>query len=289
MRPFFPALLALLSLSTPAPAQTTHRVVIPNVAAFVLGRNGSLYGTEIRFYNPTSSSKRFVFVDWIGTEGWKPLEDTVLPGGTLPIGGWTVFNNDAVVTGESKYGAAVCEIDDGLIVLSRELQASVPSQYQPPPLSTRCPEWLGGANNPPPGTGCVTGIGPTIEFSRDFFRPDEPMELLGLDDPTVGPVLPANRTNLVIINPDTETSTALVQVHDSVGQLYEKTFDVPARTYFQITDLYSLPEFRPGKIPGVGYFYGSPSRATVTCSTRCYTMGYVISNFNNTVSMSAPR
>ena len=284
MKRFVPVFLTLLYLTSPAAAQSTRRVVIPNVAAFVLGANGSLYGTEVRFYNPTASPKRFVFVDWIGSEGWKPLEYTIPAGGILPVGGWTVFNGDAFVTGESKYGAAVCEIEDGLIVVSRMLQTTVPNQYTGIP--GRCSEGTGGANlpypTPPPGAGCVAGIGPTLEFSRDFFLPGEPMELLVLDDPTVE----KNRTNLVIVNPDSRPSTVVVQVHDSVGKLYEKSFEVPGRTYFQISDLYSLPEFKPR----LGDFsFGSPSRAMVRCSTRCYAMGYVISNFNNTVSAVAPR
>jgi hypothetical protein len=288
-------LLVFLAAICAALPATAKRVVIPNVSAFVLGKNESLYGTEVRFYNPTSTTKRFVVVDWIGTEGWKPFEYTVVPGGILPIGGWILFNGDALVTGEMKYGAAVCEIDDGLVVFSRMLQATVPNPLTGIP--GRCSEGTGGANLPypvpPPNAGCVTGIGPTVEFGRDFFAPGEAMELLALDDPTIE----NNRTNLVIINPDSVASTALVQVHDSYGRPYEKTFAVPARTYFQVNDLYSLPEFRPlavGGGPSPGFpgeypTYGSPSRATVRCTTRCYAMGYVVSNFNNTVSASAPR
>ena len=281
MRPFLLVFLAAIGVASPAAGQATKRVVIPNVAAFVLGANGSLYGTEVRFFNPTSLPKRFVVVDWIGSEGWKSLEFTVPAGATAPVGGWNIYNSTAKADGHSRFGAAVCEVDDGMVVLSRMLQTTIPSSYDPGP-SRRCSQGTGGVNGPPLGTGCVDGVGPTIEFGRDFFNPGEKMELLGLDDP----VVEDNRTNLVIINPDPETSTALVEVHDSVGALFQKTFFVPGRTYFQISDLYSLPEFRPRP---ADVFLGSASRATVLCSTRCYAMGYVISNVNNTISVSAPR
>lgn len=270
--------LAAICAASPA---TAKRVVIPNVAAFVLGANGSLYGTEVRFINPTSSSKQFACRDWIGSEGWQPLEYTVPAGATLPVGGWTLYNLSAKADGQSRFGAAICDVEDGMIVLSRMLQATAPSAADPGP-GNRCSEGTGGILDPPFGTGCVTGIGPTIEFGRDFFGPGEVIELLALDDPTIE----NNRTNLVIINPDPVSSTALVQVHDSMGKLYQKSFDIPGRTYFQISNLYSLLEFRPRV---VDVTFGSPSRATVQCSTRCYAMGYVISNFNNTVSVSAPR
>jgi hypothetical protein len=271
--------LAAICAASPAAAK---RVVIPNVAAFVVGANGSLYGTEVRFINPTASSKQFACTDWIGSEGWQPLEYTVPAGAILPVGGWVLYNLNAKADGQPRFGAAVCEVEDGMIVLSRMLQATIPSAYDPGPGSGWCSNGTGGIHDPPLGTGCVTGVGPTIEFSRDFFSPGEVMELLALDDPTTE----NNRTNLVIINADPGPSTALVQVHDSVGKLYQKSFDIPGRTYYQISNLYGLLEFRPRV---VDFTFGSPSRATVQCSTRCYAMGYVISNFNNTVSVSAPR
>jgi hypothetical protein len=286
-------LLVFLAAICAALPATAKRVVIPNVAAFVLGANGSLYGTEVRFYNPTSGPLRFTVVDWIGSEGWKSLEYTVPAGAILPVGGWLLYNRNAKADGNSRFGAAVCEVEDGMIVLSRMLQATIPSAYDPGPGNGWCSEGSGGIHDPPLGTGCVTGVGPTIEFSRDFFSPGEAMDLLALDDPTTE----NNRTNLVIINPDDAPGTASVEVHDSMGRLYQKAFVVPGRTYFQISNLYSLPEFRPvaaGGGPGPGFpgqyaTYGSPSRATVRCTTRCYAMGYVVSNFNNTVSVSAPR
>lgn len=55
-----------------------------------------------------------------------------------------------------------------------------------------------------------------------------------------------------------------------------------------MNDIYDLPELHELEelSEDTAYF---AHRATVTCSTRCYAIGYVISNHNNTVSVVEPR
>ncbi len=79
--------LSLISART----VSAREVLIPNVVAFARGSYGSLWGTEIRLINPTSSPKSFRVVDWIGSPRQVPYAVTVLPGETVISGGFGLY------------------------------------------------------------------------------------------------------------------------------------------------------------------------------------------------------
>lgn len=131
----FAGLLTLLLAARPLSAK---EILIPNVVAFARGSYSSLWGTEIRIINPTSSPKSFRVVDWIGSPRQRPYQVTVLPGETVVRGGFGLYtalwqqSPVLEVLDEAEYGAAVCEVDEGLLVLSRMLTTTV---VDPPGLA----------------------------------------------------------------------------------------------------------------------------------------------------------
>ena len=78
----------LLTLLLAARPLSAKEILIPNVVAFARGSYSSLWGTEIRIINPTSSPKSFRVVDWIGSPRQRPYQVTVLPGETVVRGGF---------------------------------------------------------------------------------------------------------------------------------------------------------------------------------------------------------
>jgi hypothetical protein len=90
------------------------------------------------------------------------------------------------------------------------------------------------------------------------------------------------------VNGDPVESTISIVVTNATGTTARIDRTVPGRTYYQLNDIYDLPELHELEelSEDTAYF---AQRATVTCSTRCYAIGYVISNHNNTVSVVEPR
>ncbi len=280
----------LLTLLLAARPLSAKEILIPNVVAFARGSYSSLWGTEIRIINPTSSPKSFRVVDWIGSPRQRPYQVTVLPGETVVRGGFGLYTalwqQSPVlrVLDEAEYGAAVCEVDEGLLVLSRMLTTTV---VDPPGLA--------GQGVCAPNAGeyvygdalflgvCNYGVGPVLYADRSFFDPGVPQNLLMLN-----PRRNHYRTNLVIVNGDDEEATVSILVTNATGGTARLERRVPARTYFQMNDVYALPELSGlEELSEMTEHFGQ--RAVVTCSTRCYAIGYVISNHNNTVSVVEPR
>lgn len=289
MRPFTSIALAALALLT-APESAAREILIPNVVAFARGSYDSLWGTEVRLINPTTSPKSFRVVDWIGSPRQVPYEVIVPAGQTTSAGGFGLYSawrqepQSMSVTGEAEYGAAICEVDEGLIVLSRVLTSTVSE-----------PPWLDGVSACAPNSGeylyagpfhfgaCNWGVGPILYADRGFYEPEVPQNLLMLN-----PRRNHYRTNLVIVNGDSTESTISIVVTNATGTTARIDRTVPGRTYYQLNDIYDLPELHELEelSEDTAYF---AQRATVTCSTRCYAIGYVISNHNNTVSVVEPR
>ena len=130
---------------------------------------------------------------------------------------------------------------------------------------------------------CNYGVGPVLYADRSFFDPGVPQNLLMLN-----PRRNHYRTNLVVVNGDEEEATVSIVVTNATGGTARLERRVPARTYFQMNDVYALPELSGlEELSEMTEHFGQ--RAVVTCSTRCYAIGYVISNHNNTVSVVEPR
>ena len=92
MRALTSIALAALALLT-ASESAAREILIPNVVAFARGSYDSLWGTEIRLINPTSSPKSFRVVDWIGSPRQVPYEVTVPAGQTVSVGGFRLYSN----------------------------------------------------------------------------------------------------------------------------------------------------------------------------------------------------
>jgi hypothetical protein len=130
---------------------------------------------------------------------------------------------------------------------------------------------------------CNWGVGPILYADQSFFEPGVQQNLLMLN-----PRRNHYRTNLVVVNGDIEEASVSIVVTNATGTTAPIALKVPGRTYFQLNDIFALPELRGLEelSEDTGYF---AQRATVTCSTRCYAIAYVISNHNNTVSVVEPR
>jgi len=284
--------LLLLALWLFASEGAAREILIPNVAAFVRGANSSFWATEIRLINTTPVASSFRVVEWIGSPRYLPFETVVAPGATKVIGGWELYSGWPVnpgyfyPSGEAEFGAAVCEVDDGLLVVSRTLTSTVPDASGSlfPPWT--CSGSSGGfvfSPDPSAFKACNWGVGPMLYADRTFFEPGQPQNLLMLN-----PRRNHYRTNLVIVNGDAAEATVTIDAVGGAGEKASKVLRVPARTYFQINDIYSLPEL--AELEAASEAISSfGQRATVTCSTRCFAIAYVISNENNTVSIVEPR
>ena len=283
-------ILYVASLWLIASEGSAREVLIPNVVAFARGANAAFWGTEIRLINPTSVPRSFRVVDWIGSGRQVPFEATVPAGVTRVVGGWELYSawldNLPFIspTGEAEFGAAICEIDDGLLVVARTLSSTLPVSL-PPFRPSVCAGYAGGYayGGDYDLKMCNWGVGPMLYADRTFFEPGQPQNLLMLN-----PRRNHYRTNLVIVNGDAAEATVTIDAVGGTGQKASKVLQVPARTYFQINDIYALPELADLEAASEDILsFGQ--RATVTCSTRCFAIAYVISNENNTVSIVEPR
>lgn len=170
----FAALAILAFLAVPARASTAEEILIPNVVAFARGTNDAFWGTEIRLINPTSSPKTFQVVEWIGSPRARPFSKVVGSGETLVVGGWELYTDWGDTGGglypseQAEYGAAVCEAEDGLIVVSRTLTSTVrePGGVEGP---RTCSGNSGGFRYHPdtyPFNTCNWGVGPMLYADR---------------------------------------------------------------------------------------------------------------------------
>ncbi|MBK8595716.1 MAG: hypothetical protein IPN83_09035 [Holophagales bacterium] len=282
------ALLLFLTLS--ANASLATEVLIPNVVAFVRGANDSFWGTEIRVINPTTAPKSFRVVDWIGSPRARRFSSVVGAGETLVVGGWELYADwDAAggfaVSGQAEYGAAVCEAEEGLIVLSRTLTSTVRGsggiEFSPTCSGNSGGYWY--ERDVYPFFTCNWGVGPMLYADRSFFAPGRPQNLLMLN-----PRRNHYRTNLVIVNGDPQEASVTVEVLAAAGKKATLNLKVPGKTYYQLNDIYALPELEPLETASEDIrFFGQ--RAVVTCSTRCFAIAYAIASDNNTVSIVEPR
>jgi hypothetical protein len=264
----------------------TREAVVPNVVAHSVGFGGVLWGTELRLTNLTAAARGLNVKDWIGTSGWQASAVVVPPHSAVSLGGWSVFNPSSVIEDhpEAVFGAAVLDIDDGLVVQSGILAGPNPSIPQVGPGGgSRCPGWRGGyAYRLNFDGSCNSGSGPIADVVSGFFASSDEVDILWLstDDD--------RRTNISFINPDQAGATMTLQLVSADGDAAQAvTIYVPARGIAQLTDV-----FRSGgaTVKAANDARGwSAARAHVSSTTRFYTSAYIISNDNNTAGISLPR
>jgi hypothetical protein len=253
-------------------------VLIP-IVAYVRGRtdlslDDASWITEVRITNRTDVPKQFRVVNWIGTPGWKAAAYTVAPHSTTSLGGSDVFG--AFVTVPGVAGLAICESDADLLVQSAVLTGI----WRPGGLPEPCPSYDGGGAHCP-GT---SGAGPVIDglaFSaagQDVYVPWLHTEQF-------------RRTNLVLINPDEAPAHVTVSVTSQDGlTTVTGSYEFPSHSYNQVNDLFSQEPWTAIYIAnGHIQFGGAAAAATIRSDTRLLAMAYVISDYNNSVTISLPR
>ncbi len=272
-------------------------ILLPALAAHVEGANGSVWASEVRVTNFSSAPKTLRIVDWVGTAGWTATSYSIPPGATQSISGWAIYAgvhaHDNTRDSRSAFGAAVADVEDGLSVQTAVLTGIPRGEYGGVGDRARCSEWTGGWDYDvggifyPDGTeintdGCDQGAGPVIDNGSNFFPADAPILLPWLHTDS------KRRVNLSLINPDAVAADVTISVYSADGAsplIVHVT--VPARTVSQINDIFST-SFANVRARNAA-LKAAAARATIVSTTRLYPLAYVISNQNNTVSLSLPR
>ena len=95
--------------------------------------------------------------------------------------------------------------------------------------------------------------------------------------------------NLSLINPDPVAAKVTLSLFPTDGSSpVVSTFTVDARTVFQINDIFA-PRYFGAVRTRNDALKAAAARTTIVSTTRLYPLAYVISNQNNTVSLSLPR
>lgn len=130
---------------------------------------------------------------------------------------------------------------------------------------------------------CTPFAGPIVEGVTDFFPPGQGLFLSWLH--TVND----RRTNLVLFNADAMVSHVTVTVSSADSQTVEsQSYDVPARGVLQLNDIFSKEPWHEVRIAN-GRVPSGAASATIVGDTRLYAVAYVISWYNNSLTVSLPR
>lgn len=249
-------------------------VLVPVVAG-VHGQSDAFWTTEVRITNRTDTPKQFHVVDWIGTPGWRAAEHAVAPHSTTSLGGADVFGAFLPVSGT--VGLAVCEADADLLVESVVLSGIWTGGGG---VSYSCPSYDGGG-----GTQSCSGLpgaGPIIE-GLAFSTPGQDTYIPWLHTAT------DRRTNLALINPDDIPAHVTVSVTSQDGSARAtESYVLPPRSYNQVNDLFSQELWVAIRTANYG-IGGAAASATISSDTRLLAMAYVISNYNNSLTISLSR
>lgn len=260
-------LIGVLVFGTPS-ALVAETVLLPIVAG-VEGANGALWQSEVRITNRSDVPKQFSVVDWIGTSLWKASAYTVPPHSTTSVGG-------ADISGRlygSAYGLAICDADADLLV-----QAAILVGAAGPGVGEGCPSFDGG------GFVCQgqSGAGPIVD-GLSFASPAQEVFVPWLHTAS------DRRTNLVLINPDDIPAHVTVAVTSQDGTAaVTADYVLPSRSYNQINDLFSQDQWSAIRSANAA-LRGAGASATMVSDTRLLAMAYVISNNNNSLTISLPR
>jgi hypothetical protein len=175
--------------------------------------------------------------------------------------------------GASLVGVAVCTADDGLLVQTAILTGLYSISIVQP-----CPSYNGG------GEQCLgpVGAGPLVEglaFSASGDSTFVPW--LHTDD--------TRRTNLMIVNPDSVATHVTVRITTQDGSKeVSAEYEVPGRSLVQLNDLFAKEPWLPLRTAN-GMAHAAGASATLTAGSRLLAIGYVISNYDNSVTVSVPR
>jgi hypothetical protein len=273
-------------------------VLLPALAAHVEGANSAVWASEVRVTNLSSAPRTFRIVDWIGTPGWIPSEYSIPPGATTSISGWAIYAgsraNESSLRLPNPFGAAVADVEEGLVVQTAVLTGNPRGVFGTLGDTARCSEWTGGWDYEvggifnPDGTvtgedGCNEGAGPVIDNGSNFFPAGTSILLPWLHTD------PKRRVNLSLINPDAVAADVTVSLFPADGSSpVVSRLTVPARTVSQINDIFSPALFGAVRARNDA-LKAAAARATIVSTTRLYPLAYVISNQNNTVTISLPR
>lgn len=266
------ALAGILLAATRLSAAT---VLVP-VAARVHGQNDAYWAVELRVMNRTDAVRTFSIQDWIGTDGWKPATYTVPAHTTMSLGGADIFNAPLPLSGAA--GLAIIDADPEVLAQSAVLAGI----WRPGGVTFSCPSFDGGGSLS--DCGGLAGAGPLID-SLAFVPPAHALFIPWLHTDE------ARRTNLVIINPDDAPAHVSVAIVSQDGlTMHTEQYVFSPRSYNQLSDVFARPpwsEIRTAnlRIP----FGGAAAAATITSDTRLVGMAYVISNDNNSLTISLPR
>ncbi|MDL2717196.1 MAG: hypothetical protein PT977_05535 [Acidobacteriota bacterium] len=286
------ALLAFLA----AGAQGAE-ILLPAIAARVEGANSAIWASEVRVTNFSSAPKTFRIVDWIGTPGWIPSAYSIPPGATTSISGWAIYVGSRANERSSSpnpFGAAVADVEDGLSVQTAILTGNPRGEYGTVGDFARCSQWTGGWVYDvggvfyPDGTvtgddGCNQGAGPVIDNDSSFFPAGTSILLPWLHTDS------KRRVNISLVNPDAVAATVTLSLFPADGASpVVSSFTVEARTVLQINDIFAPRYFGTVRTRNEA-LKAAAARATIVSTTRLYPLAYVISNQNNTVSISLPR
>lgn len=265
--------LVLLAVAAAWPA-AAGPVLVP-IVAYVHGQNDASWITEVRITNRSDVPKQFRVVDWIGTPGWKAAAYTVAPHSTTSLGGSEVFGS--FVPGA--VGLAICDADTDLLVQNAVLSGIWTGGGG---VSYSCPSYDGGGL--PTSCPGLSGAGPIID-GLVFSSPGQDVYIPWLHTEET------RRTNLVLINPDDAPSHVTVSVTSQDGSaMATADYVLPPHSYNQANDLFSQESWLRIRVAN-GHIQGggAAAAATIRGDTRLLAMAYVISNNNNSLTISLPR
>jgi len=292
----FSRYLILSATLLPIFAVQAERVVLP-VAIFAVGANQSLWATEIRATNQTGGDLMIHVVDFVGASAalrFAPGDYVIPAGQTRSFGAYNLVSEAltgcfalecSVGFGNSAFGAFVIDLDLGVSIEAAILtgtSAGLP-RGGVGGAGLPCNVWEGGyLVDAPEGEGCVQGAGPLLENTGDFRAPTTPMALGWLH------TQPSRRTNVTFYNPDpVEASVTLTVTSADGAASANQAINVPAHAIMQLNDIFSAPPF--DAVRSHNGTVTAAASATIISSTRLYAIGWVISNQNNTVTISQPR
>ncbi len=260
--------------------QASTQVFLPTIVVGAHGANDSVWGTEVRVFNRSDTTKQFAVVDWIGTPGWKPSTYTIEGHSTLSIGGYYIYGG-AYDPATPPVGLAVCDADDGLIVQTAVLGG--PTYASLNPLGNPyCQSYDGGG----PGffIPCSPFAGPIVEGINALFSAGDELFVPWLH------TVSNRRTNLVLFNVDNSVSHVTVTVTSGDGRTAEsKSYEIPARSLLQLNDIFSKDPWRAIRVANAHLLHTGAASATIVGDTRLYAVAYVISSYNNGLTISLPR
>ena len=286
---------ALILFLTSLPVTAEH-VVVP-VAIYTRGANQSLWTSEVRVTNPTAAPLAFHTVDYLdGAQDWQPIlhfqpgDYLVPPGQVVSFGAYGLLGPIAAQCSQEicsvevprpYFGAYEIDLDSGLV-----LESAILTGTAPPPVGSfvrqPCAVWEGGYLSGDGVGSCVEGAGPLLRASRTYYPAGAQINLTWLH------THPTRRTNVTFYNPDPVSAVVTLTVTSADGaSTASSSVTVPAHAPLQVNDIFSTPPF--DVIRAHNGDTTAAARATIVSTTRLYAIGWVISNQNNTVTISEPR